>query len=164
MAIFDRAKDASVKARRRDEEYNARAMYEIQSGKRRDGLWAKALASTNGDKAAAKLTYFKLLVQALQDDDHVAFRALQAQSNIAQEASIQQSNERASQVRRPSFLKAMWFWFLVAIASLILLFGFLPLIFDGRAGTLSIFHWLIAGFWIVVINYALKKLFPRTKT
>ena len=102
MAIFDRAKDASVEARRRDEEYNARAMYEIQSGKRRDGLWAKALASTNGDKAAAKLTYFKLLVQALQDDDHVAFRALQAQSNIAQEASIQQSNERASQVRSES--------------------------------------------------------------
>ena len=158
MAIFDRAKDASVEARRRDEEYHARAMHEIQSGKRRDGLWAKALTSTNGDEVAAKLTYFKLLVQALQDDDHIAMRAFQAQSNIAQESTLQPASNK------PGLLKTIWLWLLLGLASLILLFGFLPLIFDGRAGTLNIFHWIIAGFWIALIHYALKNLFPRAKT
>ncbi len=164
MAIFDRAKDSSVEARRRDEEYHARAMYEIQSGRRRDGLWVKALASTNGDETATKLAYFKLLVQALQDDDHIAMRTFQAQAKSDKEAEIQQSDTPAPQIRKPGFLKALWFWLLIALALLILLFGFFPIVFNGRAGTLSIFHWLIAGFWIAVINYALKKLFPRSKT
>ena len=164
MAIFDRAKDASVEARRRDEEYHARALYEIQSGKRRDGLWAKALTSANGDEVAAKLSYLKLLVQALRDDDHIAMRAFQSQSNIREEAPLQLDDQPASQVEKSSLIKSIWFWFLIAMGSLILLFGFLPLIFNGNAGTLSIFHWLIAIFWITVINFAFKKLFPRTKT
>lgn len=43
VAIWDKAKDMSVDARRKDEEYHARAMHEVQSGQRRDGLWAKAV-------------------------------------------------------------------------------------------------------------------------
>src|SRR3546814_17035599 len=86
MAIWDKAKDASVDARRRDEEYHARAMHEIQSGKRRDGLWAKAVKSTGGKVASAKLEYFKLLVKAIRDDGHIAMRSFQAQSKIVKEA------------------------------------------------------------------------------
>ena len=156
MAIWEKAKDASVDARRRDEEYHARAMYEIQAGKRRDGLWAKAVTSAGGDEAAAKLVYFQLLVQALRDDDHIAMRAFQAQSNSPQERSFPQPNPPSPAAPKPGLLKAVWFWFLVVLATLILVFGFVPLIIDGRAGTLSIFHWLIAGFWFIVIQYALK--------
>ena len=89
MAIWDKAKDASVDARRKDEEYHARAMHEVQSGQRRDGLWAKAVTSTGGDEAAAKLAYFKLLVQAIRDDDHIAMRSGQAEPSIAQQPLYQ---------------------------------------------------------------------------
>lgn len=161
MAIWEKAKDASVEARRKDEEYHARAMHEIQSGKRRDGLWAKAVTSTDGDKAAAKVVYVKLLVQAIRDDDHVAMRSFQAQSNIALEPAPQVPSPPPLPVKKPGILKAMWFWFLVVLATLIFVFAFLPLILDGGA---TIVQWVIAGFWLVVIHYALKKLFPSAKT
>jgi len=156
MAIWDKAKDASVEARRRDEEYHARAMHEIQSGQRRDGLWAKAVTSTNGNEAVAKLMYFKLLVQAIKDDDHVAMRSFQSQSNVAKEPSFQPPSQSLA-AQKPSLLKAVWFWLLAVLATLILVFGFLPVIFDGKA---TFVQWLIAGFWLVVIHYALKKAVP----
>lgn len=161
MAIWDKAKDASVDARRRDEEYHARAMHEIQSGQRRDGLWAKAAISAGGDEAAAKLAYVKLLVQAMRDDDHIAMRSTQDQSSITQRASYQPPPPPSLPVQKPGFLKALWFWFLVVLATLILVFGFLPVILDGGA---TFVQWVIAGFWLVAIHYALKKLFPSSKT
>lgn len=45
----------------------------------------KGGVSTGGDEAAAKLTYFKFLVQAIRDDDHIAMRSAQAESSIAQQ-------------------------------------------------------------------------------
>ena len=161
MAIWDKAKDASVDARRKDEEYHARAMHEVQSGQRRDGLWAKAVTSTGGDEAAAKLAYFKLLVQAIRDDDHIAMRSAQAESSIAQQASYQSPPPPSPPIPKPGLFKSLWFWFLVLLATLILVFGFVPVILDGRA---TFVQWVIAGFWLVVIHYALKKLFPSTKT
>ena len=164
MAIWEKAKDASVDARRRDEEYHARAMYEIKAGKRRDGLWAKSVTSAVGDEGDAKLVYFKLLVQALQDDDHIAMRASQSQAASPQECSIPQKNPPSPAAPKPGLLRRIWLWCLVVLATLVLVFGFVPLVIDGRAGTLSISHWLIAGFWVVVIQYALKKLFPGAKS
>lgn len=161
MAIWDKAKDASVDARRRDEEYHARAMHEIQCGQRRDGLWAKAVTSTGGDETAAKLAYLKLLVQAIQDDDYIAMRSTKAQSSIAQEPLYQPPPPPSLPVQKPRFLKGLWFWFLVVLATIILVFGFLPVILDGGA---TFVQWVIAGFWLAVINYALKKLFPSAKT
>lgn len=116
MAIWEKIKNASVEARRKDEEYHARAMHEIQSGKRRDGLLAKAVTSTAGDQMATKLAYFKLLVQAIRDDD-----------KIAQEHALQSSTPLQFPVKKPSLLKTMWFWFLVVLATMIFVFGFLPL-------------------------------------
>ena len=125
-------------------------MHEIQSGKRRDGLLAKAVTSTAGDQTATKLAYFKLLVQAIRDDD-----------KIAQEHALQSSTPLQFPVKKPSLLKTMWFWFLVVLATMILVFGFLPVILDGGA---TFVQWIIAGFWLVVIDYALKKIFPSAKT
>ena len=135
-------------------------MHEIQSGQRRDGLWAKAVTSTDGNEADAKLAYFKLLVQAIRDDDHIAMRSTEAQSSIGQQPSYQPPPQPSTPVPKPGVLKSLWFWFLVVLATLILVFGFLPGIFDGRA---TVVQWVIAGFWLLVIHYALKKLFPSAK-
>lgn len=160
MAIWDKVKYTSVDARRKDEEYYARAMQEVQSGRRRDGLWAKAVTSTGGDKSAAKLAYIKLLVQAIRDDDYVAARSAQTQVSIPQAPAHRSPAPPPLPAPRPGLLKSMWFWFLFLLATLIFVFAFLPVILDGGA---SIVQWVIAAFWLLVIHYALKKLFPSGK-
>ena len=43
-------------------------MREIESGIRRDGIWAMALAEANMDQSKAAATYIKLRVQSLKDE------------------------------------------------------------------------------------------------
>jgi hypothetical protein len=157
MAFWDRVKNASVDARRKDEEYHARAMHEIQSGHRRDGLWAKAVTSSAGDEVAAKLAYFKLLVQAIRDDDHVAGRSAKVSAGAEQQSAPRLPPSRSQIVRKPGLLKSLWFWFLIVVATLVIVFGFLPIMLDGRA---TVIQWLVVVFWLAVIQYSLKKLFP----
>jgi len=157
MAIWDRARDAFVDSRRKDEEYHARAMHEVQSGHRRDGLWAKAVMSLGGDEEAVKIAYFKLLVQAIRDDDHVEKRSAVFSENKVQQSTPQLPSSLGQSIQKPKLLKSLWFWFLTIVATLIIVFGFLPAILDGRATGAQ---WLVAFFWLVVIQYALKRLFP----
>lgn len=88
-------------------------------------------------------------------------RSAQAQSSIAQQPSYQPPPPPSPPIQKPGLLKSLWFWFLVLLATLILVFGFLPFVLDGRT---TFAHWVVAGFWLVVIHYALKKLFPSAKT
>lgn len=161
MAFWDRAKDAAVDARRKDEEYHARAMHEVQSGLRRDGLWAKAVTASGGDEVAAKIAYFKLLVQAIRDDDHVARRSAPVSGHAVQQPVHRLPPSRTHIVQKPGLLKSLWFWSLTVVAVLIIVFGFLPVLLDGRA---TLVQWLVLAFWLVVIQYALKKLFPSHAT
>jgi len=85
-------------------------------------------------------------------------RSAQTQSSIDQQPPYQPPPTPSPPKQKPGLLKSLWFWFLVFLATLIFVFGFLPLILDGRATSVQ---WFIAGFWLVVINYALNKLFPK---
>lgn len=104
MALWNSVKKASVEARRKDEECHARAMYEIQSGKRRDGLWAKSVLLANGDEAATKLAYFKLLVQAIQDDDLIFTQSPDIQKNNDKELSLKPHSALRS-AKKPRYFK-----------------------------------------------------------
>ena len=160
MSFWQKAKDVSVAARLKDEEYHARAMYEIQQGRRRDGLWAKALSTSNGNEPAGKILYFKLLVQAIKDDDHIANRVSQARVAAPRGSLESKQPSLPAALGKPGLLKSLWFWFLVILAMGLFVVA-LPYLFDGKA---SVWHYLIAGFWLLVANYALKKLFPKAKS
>ena len=65
MSFWKQAKDKAVLDRLLDEQIHALAAQEIQSGVRRDGLWAMATLQAEADESRAKIIYLKLLVTRL---------------------------------------------------------------------------------------------------
>lgn len=68
MGIFDDIKAKGAAYRLTEEALYAEALREIESGQRRDGIWAKAMAESNMDQGKAGARYIKLRVQSLKDE------------------------------------------------------------------------------------------------
>lgn len=49
-----------------------RAFEELRVGLRREGLWAKAIANSDGDESKAQGLYLKYRVQSMIDDGNIA--------------------------------------------------------------------------------------------
>ena len=54
--------------RKGEEAMLAKIMSEIESGQKRQGVWAKALMDSDGDEAKAESLYLKYAVQSLVDE------------------------------------------------------------------------------------------------
>jgi hypothetical protein len=72
MTIFDEVRAKGAKFRLTEELLYAEVMREMESGLRRDGLWAKALTESNFNESEAKAKYIKLRIQSLRDELVVA--------------------------------------------------------------------------------------------
>ena len=68
MNIFKNKSHGAAIDRLMDESFYAEALREIESGIRRDGIWAQALAENNMDQAKAAAHYIKLRVQSMRDE------------------------------------------------------------------------------------------------
>lgn len=68
MGIFGGIKSASAVSRLTEEAFYAEALREIESGMRRDGIWAMAMAESDMDQGKAAARYIKLRVQSLKDE------------------------------------------------------------------------------------------------
>jgi hypothetical protein len=80
MGILDKIRDTAIKIKRDDEQLYARALHEVESGVRRDGLFAKAIADAGTKGAEAQ--YLKLLVQKFRDERHVANRENETRNRL----------------------------------------------------------------------------------
>ncbi len=72
MGFIDEIKSLGASDRVNDEKYYAEVLREMNSGIRRDGIWAKALADSEYDEKKAKARYIKLRVQSLKDEVSLA--------------------------------------------------------------------------------------------
>lgn len=68
MGIFDDIKAKGAAYRLEEEALYAEALREIESGQRKDGVWAMALVDSNMDQGKAGAKYIKLRVQSLKDE------------------------------------------------------------------------------------------------
>ena len=68
MGIFDDINAKGAAYRFTEEALYAEALREIESGQRRDGIWAKAMAESDMDQGKAGAKYIKLRVQSLKDE------------------------------------------------------------------------------------------------
>ncbi len=68
MGIFDEIKAKGAAYRLTEEALYAEALREIESGQRRDGIWAKAMAESDMDQGKAGAKYIKMRVQSLKDE------------------------------------------------------------------------------------------------
>jgi len=66
MSLFSSAKAKLAASKLAEERLYAQAAEEVASGQIRLGLWAKAIAETGGDEAAAKANYLKLRVEIMK--------------------------------------------------------------------------------------------------
>jgi hypothetical protein len=94
MGFWSNTQDRLVVGRKVEEQLYSQALNELESGVRRDGLWAKALAASEGDDARAKAQYISLVVQALKDETHMQKRSLR-------EAATREAATRAKENHIP---------------------------------------------------------------
>jgi hypothetical protein len=71
MSWFSRFKSKAALDRAAEEELYAAAYEEVDSGQRRTGLWAKAVAKSGGIEERTKSIYIELLVQKYKDELHL---------------------------------------------------------------------------------------------
>lgn len=70
--MFEKLKAQVAAMRLTEEAVYAEVMREIESGVRRDGLYAQAIAESNGDVAKAKSIYIRLRVRSFKDELEIA--------------------------------------------------------------------------------------------
>ncbi|HQR69911.1 MAG TPA: hypothetical protein PLE54_04865 [Burkholderiaceae bacterium] len=80
MNLVTLVRDVFIAKRIDEQIIYAEALREIESGVRRDGLWAKAVASSNGDEPKAKSAYICLVAAAIRDDQYLLRRVAQDQA------------------------------------------------------------------------------------
>ena len=69
--MFKKFKANSAKSRLLEEKLYEQVLEELKNDIRRDGLWAKALAESDGSEERAQSIYIKLRVQSIQDEAEV---------------------------------------------------------------------------------------------
>ena len=88
MSFFSSAKAKLAASKLAEEQLYAQAAEEVSSGQIRQGLWAKAIAETGGDEAAAKAQYLKLRVEIMKAEAEVV--------DFAVKEAAKESNLRAA--------------------------------------------------------------------
>ena len=93
MSIFDDIIGKNADDRLAEEMLYAEAMREIEQGLRRDGLWGKAIADSEGDDKKAKGLYLKYRVQALKDELERERQKAYEQQQFAEEQRIEKKEK-----------------------------------------------------------------------
>jgi len=68
MGIFDKFKTSTAIDRLSEERLYEQVAQELKAGKKREGIWVKAMAKTGGDLNKAEALYIELRVQAIKDE------------------------------------------------------------------------------------------------
>ena len=72
MEFCEKAKQSDILGRLVEERIYEQVLREIESGIRRDGLWAKALQKSRGNEQEAKALYIEYRVQSIKDEAEIS--------------------------------------------------------------------------------------------
>ena len=86
--MFKKLRRNSAAARLLEEQLYEQVVVELSTGKKRDGLWAKALANSDGIEEKAKALYIQYRVQSIKDETEIS-------EAVAEEADYQRRNTSA---------------------------------------------------------------------
>ena len=92
--MFDKYRRNSAAARLLEEQLYEQVVNELSNGQKRNGLWAKALANSDGAEEKAKALYIKYRVQSIKDEIEVS-EALNEEKLKEEAIKTQQNNESA---------------------------------------------------------------------
>jgi hypothetical protein len=80
MSWLKKIKHHAISSRFLDEQIYAQVLNEIENGQRRDGLWAKALAHSDGCNEKAKSLYIKYRAESIRDEITLATKDERAET------------------------------------------------------------------------------------
>ena len=69
--MFEKIRRNSAAARLLEEQLYEQVVVELSQGKKREGLWAKAMANSDGLEEKAKSLYIKYRVQSIKDEAEI---------------------------------------------------------------------------------------------
>ena len=92
MNFFNRLKRQSAEARLIEEKLYEMVGEEMKNGHRREGLWIKAIADSEGSEIKAKTLHISYRVQSIRDEFRIVASDLEAAAESSTKAS---SNENA---------------------------------------------------------------------
>jgi hypothetical protein len=93
MGIFDKFKTSTAIDRLSEEKLYEQVAQELKAGKKREGIWVKAMAKSGGDLNKAEALYIELRVQAIKDEASLA----KAQNKLKEEL---EENQRSARKQR----------------------------------------------------------------
>jgi len=68
MGLFDKFKTSTAIDRLSEEKLYEQVAQELKAGKKREGIWVKAMAKSGGDLNKAESMYIELRVQSIKDE------------------------------------------------------------------------------------------------
>lgn len=95
MAFFKKLKQQSAVNRLLEQQLYNKVSIELQSGIRKEGIWAMALAQSSGNIEKAKARYLKLRVQSLLDEELIVDQIandFQSENREGRFSSLTESN------------------------------------------------------------------------
>ncbi len=72
MSFWKKVKRTAIVDRLVEEKLYEQVLREVESGVRRDGLWAKAFQKSHGDEQKAKALYFEYRLQSIKDEAEIS--------------------------------------------------------------------------------------------
>jgi hypothetical protein len=98
MGIFDKFKTSTAIDRLLEEKLYEQVAQELKAGKKREGIWVKAMAKSGGDLNKAEALYIELRVQAIRDEILATQKTSEYLNQVEQEGLIKGENlENAKQ-------------------------------------------------------------------
>jgi hypothetical protein len=143
MSIFDDIIGKNADERLAEEMLYAEAMREIEKNIRRDGLWGKAIAESDGDEKKAKAEYLKLRVQALKDELENQRKAI---AKVTREKEFEEKKKRTAK-----FVDTLgsYLWALFALLSCFFLVIFIIGMYKSPSVDMA-----IGGFLFFLVSFA----------
>lgn len=153
MLMFKRLRLNSAKSRLVEERLYEMVMDELETGNIRKGIWAKAVAKSNGNDNQAKSKYLELRVESLKDEAHVIQSILDSKDYnpdlIEEEKSEVVINEIETSYEETSFT-TKFLYVSLGIYSLALI-----ILVNANAWELHWAHWLysiVIVFWLSKVS------------
>jgi|SaaInlStandDraft_5_1057022.scaffolds.fasta_scaffold107146_1 hypothetical protein len=96
MGIFDKFKTSTAIDRLSEEKLYEQVAQELKAGKKREGIWVKAMAKSGGDLNKAEALYIELRVQAIKDET-----SLTKAQRVREVKAEEDSKEKFERLRKP---------------------------------------------------------------
>jgi len=105
-----------IEGRDREEIIYATVLDELEKGKKKKGLWAKAIADSEGDKDKIKSLYIKYRVQSFEDEIEIAENKIRDKEQRLQDAIDAKEQKRIDKLQEEDdeaedeFLESLSHW------------------------------------------------------